>query len=133
MKSDKELFELFRKNQYGLNERPSANTWRRLERKLDNHRRSNHRLVFRRTIGMVAGLAILVVALFLLSLPARNHQLSASTAPQFWEELPVQAEPGNEVRHLVESRKRYQQDDFPSLPEKVSKNKIIPNVDYLSD
>ena len=133
MKSDKELFDLFRKNQYGLNERPSANTWRRLERKLDNHRLQSHRLVLRRTLGMVAGLAFLVVALFMLTLPVQNRHLSQGAAPQFWEDLPHSSEPASNVRHLVELREEYQLHKAPSIPEKSSRNKIIPNTDYLHD
>ncbi len=67
MKSDKELYELFRRNQYGLNERPSPNAWNRLERRLDAHQ-NRQRQAFRRTLSMAAGLVFIVFIVGLLSL-----------------------------------------------------------------
>lgn len=131
MKSDKELFELFRKNQYRLNERPSPNGWKRLERKLDNHR-MRHRIAFRRTMSMVASLALLVAVLFLLTLPSQNTAISQRATPQFWEDLPSNSD-NNEIKHLVELSHEYQRQMGQAIEETPTKQKIIPNVNYLSD
>lgn len=132
MKSDKELFELFRKNQYRLNERPSPHAWKRLERKLDNHRNA-HRAMLRRTLGMAASLAFLVFTLFLLTVPNREKDLSQHATPQFWEELPTPPDTDHGIAQLVNLSHLHQRHINQSVEEKSTKQKIVPNSDYFSD
>lgn len=69
MNRQKDLFDLFRENQHKLDEAPSAHTWRRLERRLDNHhRRRRPRLAGSRMLSMAAALLLLAVITFLFSL-----------------------------------------------------------------
>lgn len=67
MKANKDIFDLFRKNQHKLAERPSPIVWRRLERRLDAHQRRNQRSLYRQ-LSMAAGLLILLGFIALISL-----------------------------------------------------------------
>ena len=65
MEKDQKLFDLFRDNEHKLHEYPSADAWRRLEQRLDAHRR-RRRIAVYRPIAMAATVILLVgmVALF---------------------------------------------------------------------
>ena len=92
----------------------------------------SHRIAFRRTMSMVASLALLVAVLFLLTLPTQNTVISQQATPQFWEDLPSASGDG-EIRHLVELSQQYQRQMSQAIEETQTKQKIVPNVNYLSD
>jgi hypothetical protein len=65
MENKDNLYELFRSNEHKLHEYPSTDAWRRLEKRLEEHRR-RRRFSFSRTLAMAAALTLLVglIALF---------------------------------------------------------------------
>ena len=73
MARKRDVFDFFRDNQHRLNEAPSAQSWRRLDRRLDAHRRRN-RISRYRVLGMVAGVLILVTLVGLVSLSLGRQQ-----------------------------------------------------------
>ena len=61
---------MFRNNQHKLNERPSARTWDRLERRLDNHRHEQQRrgrVVMFRQFSIAAAVLLLIGVVGLLA------------------------------------------------------------------
>lgn len=110
MKRQKDIFDLFRKNQYKLSERPSARTWRRLERRLDFHKKHGQTTLYR-NLAMVAGILALVAIISLITVLVNNKQTNFKTlnqTPRYLEELA----PGNiegEVPKLVEFTRLYQE------------------------
>lgn len=67
MKASKEKIDnFFRRQAEQLEETPSTATWERLERRLDKHQRRSQ-LVFRRSLAMVAAIAVLWTFAFLLA------------------------------------------------------------------
>ena len=127
MMSDKELFELFRKNQYQHKERPSANTWNRIERKLDNRRSLNRRFAYRSTLSMVAALAALVVVLFLLTITADGEQFDTSK-PKYLEELALPASSENDAQSLVNLSNQLRKHPSKAIAEGNGQKKLMPNV-----
>ena len=90
MKPSKDLFDLFRERQQLLEERPSVQTWRRLERRLDLHNR-RHLTVHRRALAMAAAVLVLAVFLGVMGLQLGQKQ---------WLSLKPQAENRFYVEHL---------------------------------
>ena len=123
--NDKSLFELFRRNEYKLNERPSPRTWDRIERRLDNHRRRPLHVI-RRTLSMVASLAILVVLLFILSMYGREKNAKVTAfKPMTFETLAAQdAHNASSSPSLVTLSHQYYKKQVV-LPETDQKKKII--------
>lgn len=67
MKASKENMDnFFRRQAQQLEETPSAGTWERLERRLDKHQHRS-RLVFRRSLSMVAAISVLLTFAFLIA------------------------------------------------------------------
>ncbi len=64
MQRKKELFELFQDNQHRLDRSPSNASWRKLERRLETHQQRTRRHTYR-TLGMVAGIVVLLASVFL--------------------------------------------------------------------
>ncbi len=123
MKSDKEFFELFRKNQYKLNERPSPKTWQRLEKRLDNHYQ-RQRFASRHTLSMVAALALLIVATFFLTIgPVASNE---DYTTQFLEEVDQKAE--SDIQQLVDLSHRYQDRIREEIKEGDANKKLMPKV-----
>lgn len=120
MLQDKDLFDLFRKNQYNLNEVPSPNTWKRIERKLDD-RRHQHLTGFRRILGMVAGLALIIVSVVLLTIP--SVEPAANVAPKTWEDLPKSDQ--NTHGRLVDLSLQFQNSIHKPIVESPVKRKIL--------
>lgn len=93
MSRNRDVFDFFRDNQQRLNETPPVRSWRRLERRLDAHRRRN-RISRYRVLGMVAGILLLIVLVGLVSLILGRQQsllLAANrqAAPTALEDLTV--------------------------------------------
>jgi len=66
MEDDNKLFDLFRENEHKLHEFPSNNAWRRLEQRLDAHRRRT-RIAMLRPYAMAASLVLLVGMIALIT------------------------------------------------------------------
>ncbi len=90
MKPSKDVFDLFRERQSLLEERPSPQSWRRLERRLDLHNR-RHLTVHRRAMAMAAAMLVLAVFLGVMSL---------QLGQKHWFSLKRQAENRFYVEHL---------------------------------
>ena len=93
MTRKRDVFDFFRDNQHRLNEAPSAHSWRRLDRRLDAHRRRNRPSRYR-VLGMVAGILVLVILVGLVSLSLgrqQNQQLAFNkqAVPTGLEDLAV--------------------------------------------
>ena len=82
MKRQKNISDLFRDNQHKLDERPSADAWDRLERKLDRHQTSARRQVrpMYRNLIMAASILFLVGMVSFLSLFLKQDKASISKA-----------------------------------------------------
>lgn len=80
MKTQKDLYSLLRERQHVLDEQPSPQAWRRLERRLDIHARRHHRATLRRGMAMAAGIFALVVFIGLMALHFGGQQLRFQTA-----------------------------------------------------
>ena len=131
--SDKELFDLFRKNQYQYQERPSSNTWKRVERKLDS-RISRTRVAYRNTLSMVAALAVLVVVMFLLTMTAEKSASADSfSKPKYLEDLTVPEESRNDAKTLVELSNQLRKHPFKPISEGEGGKKLIPNAHHSTD
>ena len=93
MARKRDVFDFFRDNQHRLNEAPSAQSWRRLDQRLDAHRHRN-RISRYRVLGMVAGVLILVTLVGLVSLSLGRQQsllLAANkqAVPSMLEDLTI--------------------------------------------
>lgn len=127
MKSDKELFDLFRKNEYGLNQKPSANAWRRLERRLDDHQ-AQQRHNFRRLFGMVAGLAFIIFIVGLLSVYTQDGSPTPNYHTQYLQ--PEQDAEMPQTTNLVNLSYQYQEKITKSIPEGNPQKKLVANTDW---
>ncbi len=78
MNMQKDLQSIFRERQHLLDENPSPQAWRRLERRLDIHARRHHRAGLRRNMAMAAGIFALVVFIGLMGLHFGGEQLRLS-------------------------------------------------------
>lgn len=131
MNRQKDLFDLFRENSDKITEQPTPRTWRRLERKLDAHRRrSQHDNNW--TLGMVAALIGLVclVGLFSYSYNTTNSNAIASQepGPRFFEALEVNEQESQiESRKIIEYQKHYQERGQQIIEEGSREQKLIPN------
>lgn len=76
--------KLFRANQHRFTEKPSKETWNRLESRLDDHfgRSRNRRLNRQRPIAMAAALLILIVMVGVISMLTDNQRSVSGTSPQ---------------------------------------------------
>ena len=66
MKPKKDIFQIFQENQHKLNERPSPQAWRRLERRLDARRGQNRPSLYRH-IAMAAGVFAIIALISLIA------------------------------------------------------------------
>ncbi len=110
---NKDFFELFKENSYKLDEQPTPRTWKRLERRLDAHKRQN-RYQTNWTLGMVAAVLGLVVLVGLLSVSYESNLGPAlaeeEASPRYLEELASIDNEGeiNPVK-IMEFQKHYQE------------------------
>jgi len=77
MKSDKDLFDLFRENEHKLTETPSPRAWDRLEQRLDSDTQK-HQVSYYRQIAVAASMVALLAVAFVLAtyLQPNNHNMA---------------------------------------------------------
>lgn len=75
MKTQQDMFDQFREKASLLEERPSPQVWRRLERRLDTQPRRHHLNSLQRGMAMAMGLIVLAVVVGIGSLTlSRQHR-----------------------------------------------------------
>ncbi|MEN0006959.1 MAG: DUF6265 family protein [Bacteroidota bacterium] len=129
MKHHKDIFDLFRDNQHKLNERPSPEAWRRLERRLDNHR-VRHRSAFQQPFGMVAAIVVLAVLVSILAfmLDRSSSRLLAVNGQPIPVENLIQSDVDVEALKVVEFTKQYQEEIAYPIREGSQGRKLIPTA-----
>lgn len=105
MARKRDVFDFFKDNQHRLNEAPSAQSWRRLDQRLDAHRHRN-RISRYRVLGMVAGILFLAVLVGLISLSLGRQQsllLAANkqAVPSMLEDLTITDADPNGLRTVL--------------------------------
>jgi hypothetical protein len=127
---NKDFFELFKENSYKLAEQPTPRTWKRLERRLDAHKRKN-RYHINWTLGMVAAVLGLVVLVGLLSVTYNsklNNVLAQQNAsPRYLEEL-ASNEQGEDINPLtvIESQREFEE-KTSQFAEGCPERKLMPS------
>lgn len=66
MKPKKDIFQIFRENEHKLNQKPSPQAWRKLERRLDARRHQGRSTLYRHS-AMAAGVLALVALISLIA------------------------------------------------------------------
>ena len=126
--NQKELFDLFRDNQYKLNQRPSSQAWRRLESRLDTHQ-NRTRISFVRHLSMAAAVAALLALVFAISIffDHNGHDDMAEREQQLnfvLEELD-QRDADEGALKVVEFSRQYQDRMRNPIEEGSEKKKIV--------
>ncbi len=106
MRRNKTISRLFRDNQQKLNEAPSRQSWRRLERRLDDRRRYG-RMTSSRQLGMVAALFLIGIVVALIAVlfnTSNNDRLAANYTLERLEEL-SETEEASQVIEFVQKYK----------------------------
>lgn len=124
MNRQRDLFELFRENQRSLDERPSLQTWRRLERRLDAHQRRG-RISLYRSLGMVAGVLALVAMIILISMVVDRQQQYLTGAPQELEVL-TSSDADPTAYQVVEFTRQYRDYMRKAVEEGTMEKKLVP-------
>lgn len=127
MSERKKISDLFKDNEFKLQEQPSGRAWRLLEDKLEQ-RRKRHRLQVFKQYAAAAGLALLVALVGLLS------WISNQPAPQALaenakieiplEDLPQSTEVEPLTRQVAALSRQYEQS--PQIEEGQAVQKIVP-------
>ncbi len=127
MARNKDVFDFFREREGQLSEAPSAHTWRRLERRLDNHQQRNRRSLFR-ALAMAAGVMLLALVIVLISLilDSRSWKNGAGyqAAPSQLEDL-QQGESGEASIHTVQAAQRAQKQRLRPISEGIAGQKLM--------
>lgn len=126
MNRQKNLFDLFRDSQHDLDERPGLQSWRRLERRLDAHQQRG-RVSLYRSLGMVAGVLVLVAMIILLSLVIDQQREFLTGTPQQLEELPSSDSDATAYK-IVEFTRTYQDRMSNPIEEGNATKKLVPAV-----
>ncbi len=89
MKTGKDIYTLFREGSENLKVQPSAQSWQRLERRLDSGNDKTGRLVWLKRMAAAAAVVLVVGGLFLMSdsLHRQNLALQIGPVPQRLELL----------------------------------------------
>lgn len=85
MKKQDNIVDLFRKNQHKLNERPSPQAWKKLERRLDQKNRGGKRpsaSIYRLFMMMAAAIALVFFVVTLANMAEKNANLQAVVIPE---------------------------------------------------
>lgn len=108
-----DIEKLYRANQHKFSERPSEDTWNRLERRLDQHygrRRHNRRMNKQYPIAMVAALLVLVIMIGTITVLVDNKQNSNLNGPQASIEFEeIQNEEVKSVQEVIEFTRQHQE------------------------
>lgn len=137
MKRQKDLFDLFRENEQKLEEMPSPQAWRRLERKLDNRRRTSRRDKGRwQPMMMAAALLLLAVITFLFSLVLDQNK-PAYLAVNEQNPLPMEELTYTDVdqgaMRAVEFTRKYQDRMSNPIVEGTTDQRLVPSDDVLPE
>ncbi len=129
MTRHKDFFELFRDNSHKLAETPTPRTWRKLERRLDAHKRHN-RAQTTWTLGMLAAILALVVLVGLLSLTFESKLTPVvaveDAGPRYLEELAVQEESSELNPVKVIEYQRHYKEKTSQIKEGTRTQKLVP-------
>lgn len=130
MTKRKDIFDLFRENEHKLTSPPSTHSWRRLERRLDNHRHRQQHSIFR-PLAMVAAIALLAVFTFLITIgfgEQRNRLFAFNNRAQpSLEQLTytdAAAEEGD--IQLIMVAQHAQQERRSTISEGTAQQKLVP-------
>lgn len=130
MKNKKDLFDLFRESEHKLEERPSNDAWRKLERKLDT-RQTRHTTTIYRQLAMVAAVIALVAIISVISLlvEKQNDQFAAANdtqAPYHLEDLEVYTDASNTPYKIVEfQRAHHSRISNPTIQEGSRNQRLV--------
>lgn len=107
MKRNRTISRAFRDNQHKLNEAPSRPSWRRLERRLDEHRRYG-KMTLSRQLGMVAALFLLGIVVALIAVLFNTKKSNSLAANYTLERLEALSE-SESASQLVEFVQKYKE------------------------
>ncbi|HMO41056.1 MAG TPA: DUF6265 family protein [Saprospiraceae bacterium] len=100
------LSRLFQANQHKLQEKPSPQTWRRLERRLDDHRRHRRISLWQQAAGIAALLALgAFVTLLMLFIDPQAKRFAANYTPEDFD-ITVQ---DNSAEQILEFLRNYRE------------------------
>lgn len=134
MKTQKDLFDLFRENQHKLDESPSPQTWRRLEKRLDTRRAARGSSIYR-IMAMAAGVMLLIGVFSLL--PAfdqssvQDDVMALHTPPSEMEDLEKDAQVNENIIKVVEFSRQYQDRMGQPIEEGNSRKRLIPSSERV--
>ncbi|MCB0633216.1 MAG: hypothetical protein R2824_17540 [Saprospiraceae bacterium] len=131
MKTQKDLFDLFRENQQKLDESPNPQVWRRLEKRLDTRRTSHGSSIYR--IMAMAAAILLLIGVFSL-LPAldqsagQDEAVALNTPPSEMEDLAQDAPADQNIIKVVEFSRQYQDRMVQPIEEGNSHKRLVPST-----
>lgn len=135
MKHQKDIFDLFRNSQHKLQERPSPEAWRRLERRLDQ-RRSRHRPAISRSLAIAAAILVLIALISVLSIivdkRASNYMALNGIGEMPMENL-VFTDVDREALKVVEFTHEYQAQVAYPVREGTFGKKLIPTDEKVPE
>lgn len=130
MKTQKDLFDLFRENQHKLDESPNPQVWRRLEKRLDTRRAARGSSLYR-IMAMAAGVLLLIGVFSLL--PAldqpqtQDEAIAMDTPPSAMEDLVKDAQVDKQIIKVVEFSRQYQDRMGQPIEEGNSRKRLVPS------
>ncbi len=128
------ITRLFHDNQYKLNERPSPQAWRRLERRLDEHRRQ-HKSALYRYLGAAAAVVALLAVISLLGIAVDQKSTSAAASTNRTAQLEelLLADADMDAFRSVELSRQYR-DYWPNMATEGNYNKRLTsnNLNHIN-
>jgi hypothetical protein len=113
MKEKDKIYELFRKNEHKLAERPPTSAWDRLDNRLDNHyRKRRHSHSWLRYGGMVAAVLLFTVTASVLMIQTQKPekaQFVTTDVESSLEDMPV-AEDASSYLRIVQYQEEYKRE-----------------------
>jgi hypothetical protein len=131
MKTQKDLFDLFKENQSKLDESPNPQVWRRLEKRLDTRRATRGSSIVR-IMAMAAGVLLLIGVASLL--PALDQAQTEDAAVAFYtppsqmEDLEKDAKTDQNIIKVVEFSRQYQDRMGQPIEEGNSHKRLVPSA-----
>lgn len=132
MDRQKDLFDLFKENSKQIKETPTPRTWRRLERKLDAHRRRNQ-ADHSWTLSMAAALVGLVCLVGLLSYSYQSGFQKGialeEPAPRVFEVLEVNEQESQLAsRKIIEYQRHFSERGSEIIKEGSRTQRLMPAI-----
>lgn len=131
MKQSKDIFDLFRESKHKLDEAPSPQAWRRLEKRLDTRRATRGSSIYR-IMAMAAGVLLLIGVFSLL--PALDQKtadtdvVALNNPPSEMEDLVVDpADADQNIIKVVEFSRQYQDRMVQPIDEGSRAKKLVPS------